>query len=90
VVFRYCDAAGNLDAASNPNGSLRAIAGICNAGGNVCALMPHPERAAEEVLGNVDGRALFEGLVAARPEPARAATAASGAFFAPAVSGSAP
>jgi phosphoribosylformylglycinamidine synthase len=63
VVFRYCNAAGDVDVASNPNGSLRSIAGICNAAGNVCALMPHPERAAESILGNSDGLALFTGLV---------------------------
>ena len=43
-VFRYVDAGGERDPASNPNGSERAIAGICNATGNVCALMPHPVR----------------------------------------------
>jgi phosphoribosylformylglycinamidine synthase len=67
VVFRYCSPTGEVDAAnaeSNPNGSERAIAGICNQGGNVLALMPHPERCAEAILGNQDGAGLFRSLVA--------------------------
>jgi phosphoribosylformylglycinamidine synthase len=67
VLFRYCDAAGNSTAASNPNGSLNHIAGICNAAGNVLGMMPHPERAADAALGSVDGMALFEGLLKAVP-----------------------
>jgi phosphoribosylformylglycinamidine synthase len=63
VVFRYCDAIGNINDDTNPNGSLDNIAGICNKQGNVLGLMPHPERAAEGVLGGTDGKALFEGLV---------------------------
>ena len=63
VVFRYCDAIGNISEESNPNGSLDNIAGICNKQGNVIGMMPHPERAAEAVLGGTDGRAFFEGLV---------------------------
>ncbi len=50
IIFRYSD---------NPNGSLDSIAGICNEGRNVYGMMPHPERAAEELLGNTDGKALF-------------------------------
>ena len=49
VVFRYCDAAGTVTDASNPNGSLNNIAGICNEARNVVGLMPHPERACEAV-----------------------------------------
>ncbi|MEA4883489.1 MAG: phosphoribosylformylglycinamidine synthase subunit PurQ [Clostridia bacterium] len=64
VVFRYCDEAGNVTPGSNPNGSLNNIAGICNKGGNVLGMMPHPERAAEEILGGADGRALFESVAA--------------------------
>jgi phosphoribosylformylglycinamidine synthase subunit PurQ / glutaminase len=64
VVFRYCDAAGNVTDASNPNGAMRGIAGITNAAGNVLGLMPHPERAVEPLLGSVDGLALFESLLA--------------------------
>ena len=63
VVFRYCDAAGQVTADSNPNGSLRGIAGVCNARGNVLGLMPHPDRCAEEVLGNAQGRRLFDSIV---------------------------
>jgi len=63
VVFRYCDAEGQVTAASNPNGSLRAIAGICNARGNVLGMMPHPDRCAEEVLGNAQGRRIFDSIV---------------------------
>ncbi|MCY3931054.1 MAG: phosphoribosylformylglycinamidine synthase subunit PurQ [Acidobacteria bacterium] len=64
VVFRYVDAAGRREPAANLNGSERAIAGICNAGGNVLGLMPHPERCAEEMLGNRDGLGLLAGAVA--------------------------
>ncbi len=64
VVFRYVDADGQPTAAGNPNGSTRNIAGIINAGGNVLGLMPHPERAMEELLGSADGLPLFESLVA--------------------------
>lgn len=64
VLFRYCDESGNITPESNPNGALRNIAGICNAGRNVFGLMPHPERASEAVLGNTDGRGLFESLIA--------------------------
>jgi phosphoribosylformylglycinamidine synthase subunit PurQ / glutaminase len=64
VVFRYVDADGQPTAAGNPNGSTRNIAGIINAGGNVLGLMPHPERAMEQLLGSADGLPLFESLVA--------------------------
>ena len=63
VVFRYCDEAGEITAASNPNGSLHGIAGVCNEKGNVMGLMPHPDRCAEEVLGNADGRRMFDSIV---------------------------
>ncbi len=66
VLFRYCTPSGELTADSNPNGSAHHIAGICNEQRNVMGMMPHPERAAEEVLGNTDGRLLFESLLAAR------------------------
>jgi phosphoribosylformylglycinamidine synthase subunit PurQ / glutaminase len=62
VVFRYCDAGGGETERANPNGSMRNIAGICNARGNVVGLMPHPERASEGVLGSDDGRMVFESL----------------------------
>lgn len=63
ILFRYCDAQGNVSEASNPNGSLDNIAGICNEGRNVFGMMPHPERASEAILGNSDGRLLFESLI---------------------------
>jgi len=64
VVFRYCDAGGNITDASNPNGSLHNIAGVTNLSGNVFALMPHPERASELELGSDDGKYLFQSLAA--------------------------
>lgn len=63
VLFRYCDAAGNVTDAANPNGSSRNIAGIMNERGNVMGMMPHPERAVEEVMGGTDGVALFTSLL---------------------------
>jgi phosphoribosylformylglycinamidine synthase subunit PurQ / glutaminase len=64
VVFRYCSANGEINSASNPNGSLENIAGICNRAGNVLGMMPHPERAADPVLGGTDGLRLFEAMLA--------------------------
>ncbi|MBI3141475.1 MAG: phosphoribosylformylglycinamidine synthase subunit PurQ [Bacteroidetes bacterium] len=63
VLFRYCSKEGRLGEEHNPNGSLDHIAGITNAGRNVFGMMPHPERAAEGILGNKDGRKLFEGVL---------------------------
>jgi phosphoribosylformylglycinamidine synthase len=60
VVFRYVDRDGQATPASNPNGSQRNIAGICDPTGRVLGLMPHPERLFEPMLGGTDGRALFE------------------------------
>jgi len=68
IVFRYCDAIGNVNQEANPNGSLANIAGICNKQGNVLGMMPHPERAAESILGGTDGKPLFNGLIAAALE----------------------
>jgi phosphoribosylformylglycinamidine synthase len=65
VAFRYCDEAGRISDAANPNGSVDAIAGVMNARGNVLGLMPHPERASEEALGSSDGRVLFESMIEA-------------------------
>jgi phosphoribosylformylglycinamidine synthase subunit PurQ / glutaminase len=65
ILFRYCSADGITDTASNPNGSLQNIAGICNLQGNVLGMMPHPERAADPVLGATDGILLFKGLLTA-------------------------
>jgi len=63
VLFRYCDEKGIVTSASNPNGSVENIAGICNATRNVFGMMPHPERAADEELGNEDGRLIFESIL---------------------------
>jgi len=70
VALRYCDADGNVTAASNPTGAQWNIAGIQNERGNVCALMPHPERANDPLLGCSDGRWLFESLAASVRAPA--------------------
>ncbi|MCY7328694.1 MAG: phosphoribosylformylglycinamidine synthase subunit PurQ [Saprospiraceae bacterium] len=64
VLFRYCTPSGEVTAAANPNGAARNIAGICNEKRNVFGMMPHPERASEDILGNVDGRGIFESLLA--------------------------
>jgi phosphoribosylformylglycinamidine synthase len=63
IAFRYCTPGGDLDAAANPNGSARSIAGVFNDTKNVLGLMPHPENATDKLLGSTDGCALFEGLV---------------------------
>ncbi len=63
VIFRYCTVVGEITEASNPNGSLHNIAGICNAGRNVLGMMPHPERASEPLLGSDDGIRIFESMV---------------------------
>ena len=65
VVFRYCDAGGQLVDRANPNGSTDFIAGLINRAGNVMGLMPHPERASEDVLGSSDGRLVFESMIEA-------------------------
>jgi len=62
ILFHYCDAAGNITNAANPNGSIRNIAGITNRTGNVFGMMPHPERATSELLGNTDGRKVLKSL----------------------------
>ena len=63
VIFRYCDAAGEPTARSNPNGSAHNIAGIINKRGNVLGMMPHPERAGEALVGGVDGNRIWESLI---------------------------
>jgi phosphoribosylformylglycinamidine synthase len=63
VVFRYTTRDGRLDDAANPNGSARAVAGVCNRERNVVGLMPHPERASEAEIGSADGRRIFESLI---------------------------
>ena len=63
VVFRYCDADGQVTDAANPNGAVDNVAGILNEAGNVLGMMPHPERVCEEILGGTDGRGIFGSLV---------------------------
>jgi len=62
IIFRYCDPNGELTDGANPNGSRDHIAGICNRERNVMGLMPHPERACEDLLGSSDGRDVFRSL----------------------------
>jgi phosphoribosylformylglycinamidine synthase I len=83
VLFRYCSPSGQIDAHSNPNGSLHNIAGITNKGRNVAGMMPHPERASESCLGSEDGRGVFvslmqsiQGRLAAKPGVNRGLAAA--------------
>ncbi len=63
VIYRYCDAAGNITTDANPNGASRNIAGICNKEGNVFGMMPHPERACTAALGNTDGHLVIKALM---------------------------
>ena len=63
ILFRYCDEAGNITTDANPNGSVENIAGVCNAERNVFGFMPHPERAADSLLANEDGLAIFESII---------------------------
>jgi phosphoribosylformylglycinamidine synthase subunit PurQ / glutaminase len=70
VLFYYCDEKGNVNPENNPNGSTRNIAGIRNQAGNVFGMMPHPERACSAVLGNTDGRKIFNLLFSLAMEPA--------------------
>lgn len=62
IVYRYCNENGEVHIDYAPNGSLNGIAGICNKAGNVIGMMPHPERACNSQLGNVDGINIFEEL----------------------------
>jgi phosphoribosylformylglycinamidine synthase subunit PurQ / glutaminase len=64
IIFRYCGPDGQATDAANPNGSRDNIAGICNPARNVLGLMPHPERACEDLLGSSDGRNVFRSLAA--------------------------
>jgi len=63
IVFKYCDENGKIIDSANPNGSLDNIAGICNEKRNILGMMPHPERAMEDVLGSSDGKIIFESIV---------------------------
>ena len=63
IVFRYSTPDGQITPAANPNGSLENIAGICNEGGNVLGMMPHPDRCSEALLGSADGAKIFRSMV---------------------------
>ncbi len=63
IVFKYVDAAGSTTLAANPNGSIDNIAGVANLDKNVLAMMPHPERASDRLLGSTDGRAIFQSMI---------------------------
>lgn len=63
IVFRYCDPDGTITPEANPNGSVDSIAAVRNREGNVMALMPHPERASEPLLGSKDGRSIFQSMI---------------------------
>ncbi len=63
ILFKYCQPNGEIAAEANPNGAVDNIAGICNKQRNVFGMMPHPERASEDILGNADGHRLFDSLV---------------------------
>ncbi|WP_354504236.1 phosphoribosylformylglycinamidine synthase subunit PurQ [Limibacillus sp. MBR-115] len=65
IAFSYCAPDGGAAADANPNGSLEDIAGVYNETKTVLGLMPHPERLADPLLGGIDGRPLFDGLVEA-------------------------
>jgi len=69
VIYRYCNEFGEITPESNPNGSLRNIAGITNASGNVFGMMPHPERACNTALGNTDGRKVLRDLLLGEEVP---------------------
>ena len=63
VIYRYCDGQGNIVEQANPNGATRNIAGISNKNGNVFGMMPHPERACSQALGNTDGKKILQALL---------------------------
>lgn len=70
IVFRYSSPKGEITEEANPNGSVSNIAGITNREGNILGMMPHPERACEEIIGGTDGRLIFHSLIARRPRGA--------------------
>jgi len=63
ILFRYCNSYGEVTSVANPNGSVENIAGVCNQKKNVIGMMPHPERAADDELGNTDGKLIFESMI---------------------------
>lgn len=70
IIFRYCNENGEITPESNPNGATENIAGVCNATKNVFGMMPHPERAADELLLNTDGKFIFESMLKAAMQTA--------------------
>ncbi len=75
VIYRYCDEEGNITPQANHNGAIRNIAGISNKERNVFGMMPHPERACSEALGNIDGKAILETLFISKAAPSVRKTA---------------
>ena len=69
IIFRYSDRNGYIDQFSNPNGSVNNIAGIINKRGNILGMMPHPEKACEEIIGGTDGNLIFQSLINAYSRP---------------------
>lgn len=65
ILFRYCDEDGKVSKDANPNGSIENIAGVCNARKNVFGMMPHPERASDDEIGNTDGKVVFDSMMEA-------------------------
>ncbi|MCX8032132.1 MAG: phosphoribosylformylglycinamidine synthase subunit PurQ [Thermoleophilia bacterium] len=63
VVFRYCDAEGNVTEEANPNGATNNVAGLLSDDGNILGMMPHPERVCEAILGGTDGRGIFQSII---------------------------
>jgi len=63
IAFKYCDEKGSINDQSNPNGSLKNIAGIYNSNKNILGMMPHPERMVDELISNTDGINLFSSLL---------------------------
>ncbi len=63
IVLRYCDAKGEITPEANPNGSIYSIAAVCDKGGNVLGMMPHPERCVEDCLGSSDGKYIFNSIL---------------------------
>jgi phosphoribosylformylglycinamidine synthase I len=64
IAFRFCDSDGNVTPEANPNGAAGNITGILGEKGNVLAMMPHPERASEEIFGSIDGKKIFDSMMA--------------------------
>lgn len=69
ILFYYCDESGAVTPEANPNGSIENIAGVQNKAGNVMGMMPHPERACDDVLSNTDGAVFLKALLT-ESEPA--------------------